>query len=148
MRQSMVSDEALEMIASSVKPDDLPGDLPEVAEVVGVVDALRLARDVGCGRIYLRRWTNDQAKWSQDLVTIVNLIGEQKAKMLSDWFGGAHIDIPRCDSFWRAWRNKCIREARGMRQIDLARMHGLSERQIRTIQKGATDLEPSLFDDL
>ncbi len=144
----MVSDDALRMIAASVEPDDLPGDLPEVAEVVGVVDALRLARKVGCGRIYLRRWTDDRSKWSHELANIVEIIGEDKARRLADWFGGAHIDIPRCDSFWRAWRNKCIREARGMRQIDLARMHGLSERQIRTIQKGATDLEPTLFDDL
>lgn len=145
----MIPDETISTIAKMVAPDDLPGDLPELAEIVGVEDALRIATRIGCGRIYLRRWTDDRSQWSPDMRTLVDLVGVDKAREIAEWFGGAHLDIPRCDRFWRAWRNRCIQEAAGdMRQIDLARMHGLSDRQIRNIQKSARHEEPTLFEDL
>jgi len=144
-----ITDQQIADIAAIVSADDLPGDLAEIAEYIGVQAALKLAARIGCGRIYLRKWTNDRSRWSKELTLIIETIGQDKAIDLLEVFGGSHIDIPKCDKFWRAWRNKAIREATGrVRQVDLARAYGLTDRQIRTIQKQPATGQPSLFEDL
>jgi len=135
-----LSDDQIKQISEHCEPDDLPGDLVEVAELLGTYKALLLGYHIGCGRIYLKPWSNDPKLWSKDVRLMVRTIGQNDAKIVIDNFApfntGTHVDIPRCDRFWRQWRNKVICSS-SIRQIDLARNHHLTDRQIRTIQKQA-----------
>ncbi len=136
-----LTNDQIKEISECCNPEDLPGDLVDVAEVVGVFKALLLGYHLGCGRIYIKPWNDDPKRWSKDVALMVELLGENDAKAIVDNFSpfdtGAHVDIPRCEKFWRQWRNKVICLSTGMRQIDLARKHRLTDRQIRTIQKQA-----------
>jgi hypothetical protein len=145
-----ISDDQIADIAACYEPNDLPGDLPEIAEFIGVKSALLLARHMGVGRIYLKRWSDDPNKWSKDIRMMVDIIGEDDAKIIVSNFcltRGSHIDIPKCDRFWRQSRNKIICSSGNSRQVDLGRKHNLSDRQIRSIQKRAaiTNQQPDLF---
>ncbi|RME34638.1 MAG: hypothetical protein D6794_10325, partial [Deltaproteobacteria bacterium] len=61
-------------------------------------------------------------------------IGLEDARTIVSIFAGAHIDIPKCDRFWRAWTHKLIVTA-NERQIDLARKFGYTDRHVRRIQR-------------
>jgi len=151
-----LSDDQIRQISVRCEPDDLPGDLVEVAELLGTFKALLIGYHMGCGRFYLKAWSNDPAKWSKDVSMMVEIIGVDDAKIvvnnfspLSDYSysSGTHVDIPKCDRFWRQWRDNVICSTEHIRQIDLGRKHKLSDRQIRTIQKRAKRVEaqPDLF---
>jgi len=136
-----LSDDQIKQISEQCEPEDLPGDLSEVAELVGTYKALLLGYHIGCGRIYIKPWSDDQDSWSKDIRLMVDAIGEVDAQKVvanfSPFNTGTHVDIPRCDRFWRQWRNKVICSSTNARQIDLGRSHRLTDRQIRTIQKKA-----------
>jgi len=136
-----LTNDQIKQISEQASPDDLPGDLVEIAELLGTYKALLIGYHVGCGRIYLKPWSDDPETWSIDVKLIVNIIGESDAKIVVTNFApfstGTHVDIPRCEKFWRAWRNQVICTSSNMRQIDLGREHKLSDRQIRIIQKRA-----------
>ncbi len=142
-----LTDDAIRDIASMMEAEDLPGDLVDIALCIGVESSLRVARDLGAGRHYLRRWTESSERWSGTLRALVQSVGQEKAKAICDVFGGAHIDIPKCDGLWRSWRNRIIRQSKA-RQVDLARTWNLTDRQIRNIQRAANSAQTSLFDDL
>lgn len=135
-----LSNDQIRQIADQCKPEDLPGDLVEIAELVGSYKALLLGYHIGCGRIYIKPWPDDPDLLSKDVLLMIEAIGQRDAKTVVDNFSpfntGTHVDIPRCDRFWRQWRNKVICSSNA-RQIDLARSHRLTDRQIRTIQKQA-----------
>jgi len=136
---NLASDQ-IKQIAEQCAPEDLPGDLVEIAELIGTYKALLLGYHIGCGRIYIKPWSNDPDTRSKDVRMMIRAIGQDDAKIVVDNFSpfntGTHVDIPRCDRFWRQWRNKVICSSNA-RQIDLGRSHHLTDRQIRTIQKRA-----------
>ena len=145
-----LSDRQIEEISGCVGVDDLPGDLPEVAEYIGVYKALLIGYHMGAGRIYLKRWSDDRSSWSDNIKRLVDIIGVDDAKIIVSNFDGAHIDIPKCDRFWKAWIHNIICKSGG-RQIDLARMYGYSDRHIRRIIKNKDRInqsQPDLFLDL
>jgi len=123
-----LKDSQIECISKQVKPDDLPGDLPEIAELIGCYKTLLIGAKMGAGRIYLRRWSND-------IKLMVGIVGITDAQLIATHFNGAHIDIPKCDRFWKAWTYKVICTAKGMNDIELARLHNYSDRHIRRIKK-------------
>lgn len=130
------SDEVIQDIASNIDIDDLPGDLPDIADLLGVFKTLLLARHMGCGRFYLKKWTEDSCRRSKDINRIVDIVGEEDARALIMYFcadGGTHVDIPKCDRFWRAWTHRVIAESPD-RQLDLARRFNYSEVHIRRIK--------------
>ena len=141
-----LTDEQIKLIADCCDPDDLPGDLPEVAEFLGSYKALLLGYHMGCGRIYLKRWSDASDNWSADVKLMVDTIGLDDAKIIVMNFNGAHIDIPKCDRFWKQWRNKIICSNKS-RQVDLGRAHNLSDRWIRELKKRdrANDNQQDLF---
>jgi Mor family transcriptional regulator len=151
-----LTDDQIKEISKHVEPDDLPGDLVEVAELLGTYKALLLGYHIGCGRIYLKPWSDNPNKWSKDVTLMVEVIGEADTKIVLDNFSpradynysaGTHVDIYKCDRFWRQWRDQLICSSDNMRQIDLGRKHKLSDRWIRTIQKRAISdkRQPDLF---
>lgn len=129
-----LSDEQIAEIARIIDPEDLPGDLPEVADYIGTYKALLLGYKMGAGRIYLKRWSDDPESWSQEIRTMVEILGIEDTRTIVRMFSGAHIDIPKCDRFWRAWIHRLIVSS-DERQIDLARKFGYTDRHIRRIQK-------------
>lgn len=128
-------DAQIEHISKHVSPDDLPGDLPEIAELIGTFKALLIGARMGAGRIYLKRWSNDSNDWSNDIKLMVDIVGIDDAKIVATNFNGAFLDIPKCDLFWKAWAYKVICSAKGMTDIELARLHNYSDRHIRRIKK-------------
>jgi len=146
-----LTDDQIKEISALCEPEDLPGDLVEIAELLGAFKALLLGYHMGCGRIYIKPWSNDPQNWSFDVRLIVDILGKKDAQIIvsnfSPFNAGTHVDIPRCDRFWRQWRNKVIAESTAVRQVDLARAHNLTDRQIRTIQKqfNTNKNQPDLF---
>jgi len=129
-----LTDDQIIEIAKHVQADDLPGDLPEIAELVGTYKALKLGHAVGFGRVYLHRWNDNLDQWSRVMHLVVDAIGRDDAQCLAENFDGAHVDIPKCDAFWTSWRNRLICST-DESQFVLGRKHGLSDRWIREIQK-------------
>ena len=139
-----LSNAQIESISKQVSADDLPGDLPEIAELIGCYKALLIAAHMGVGRIYLKRWSDDQKNWSTDMALMVDIVGIDDAKIIATNFNGAHIDIPKCDRFWKAWVYNIIRTSQGMSDNELARIHNYSARHIARIKKGHTFFEDQL----
>jgi len=146
-----LNDDQIKEISTHCEPEDLPGDLVEIAELLGTFKALLLGYHMGCGRIYIKPWSDDPQNWSWDVRLIVDILGKKDTQIIvsnfSPFNAGTHVDIPRCARFWRQWRNKVIAESTSVRQIDLARTNNLTDRQIRTIQKqfNINKNQPDLF---
>lgn len=138
--QHKLTHDQIDEISKEISVDDLPGDLPEVAELIGIANALKLAMHIGVGRIYLKRWSDNQDQWSDEIRMMVDTIGVDDASIIVDNFKGAHIDIPKCDKFIIQARNKTIIQvAKDRRQVDVARSHNLSDRHVRRILRDASD---------
>jgi len=66
----LLTDDQIKQISEQTNPDDLPGDLVEIAELLGTYKALLLGYHAGCGRIYLKPWSDDPETWSIDVKLI------------------------------------------------------------------------------
>lgn len=129
-------------------PDDtpdidlLPGLLREIAELIGVPAALTLSRAYGGRRIYVpRRYDPDHP--------LVKLLGHAEAIKLIDNYGGMeHFDVPLASSLARELRNRAVRRDRRMGDScsTLARRYNTTERTIWRILGDAPDgQQPTLF---
>ena len=113
----------------------LPGALREIAELIGLPAALTLSRVYG-GLYVPRRYDPEHP--------LVKLLGHQAAIRLIDNYGGLeHFDVPMAASVTRELRNRAIRRdrARGDSCSTLARRYQMTERTIWTIlaQSAAED---------
>lgn len=127
-----LSAEQIRQISEHVKPEDLPGDLAEAAEFIGVFKALLLGYHM-TGFIYLKKWNDNTASWTKHHKLMVDIIGLDDAEIIVTNFCGTHFYIPKCDTFWRAWVHKMIIEADDKDQAELARLYDYSDRHIRRI---------------
>lgn len=117
----------------------LPGILQEIAELIGLPEALKLADHYGGVRLYVPLTIPEGH-------VLAELVGMEAARKLSDRFGGMeHFDIPKARSVTVALRNRKIREAwPGLSQRQLALKYGLTERQVRVILSAEQPTETQL----
>ena len=112
----------------------LPGALREIAELIGLPAALTLSRVYGGRRLYVPRRYDPEHP-------LVKLLGHQAAIRLIDNYGGLeHFDVPMAASLTRELRNRAIRRdrARGDSCSTLARRYQMTERTIWTILAQST----------
>jgi Mor family transcriptional regulator len=109
---------------------DMPQSLIDVVDAIGLQPALQLVEARGGVRVYVPEPEN----LSRDHV-LVQVLGEQNARLLAQRFGGDPLDLPRCAAALRAARNTSIRceRANGERPAAIALRHGLTERQVYSI---------------
>lgn len=120
---------------------ELPKSLVEVAEEVGVVNALALAGLYGGHRLYISpRFPEDHP--------IVKFLGREVADKLSARFGTEYIEMAKCRELKLRERNQELYELREQRVkvADLARKFHLGERQVYLIlsqRKSKRDRRPA-----
>jgi len=124
-----------ESIAAFVSPEQLPGILNEIAEVLGSKIALMISDEFGGMKIYLAKWSGDEGKQGRSISTLIKCIGENATKQLCQLYGGSHITIPSCKSLVKKMRDKaiCTEVSRGVKREDIVRKYGISDRRIRSI---------------
>lgn len=110
----------------------LPGILRDIAALIGLPGMLALVEHYGGVRLYVPvRFDPDHA--------LVKVLGHGAAAKLIEQYGGLdHFDVPRAVRAIDAVRNAAIRAEYGeLSQGQLARRYRLTERQIRNILAGA-----------
>jgi len=122
-------------IAEFVSPKQLPGLLHDIAMVVGVEAALIISDEFGGNTIYLAKWQEGEKKQGVIASQLINGIGADAARQVCQLYGGTHLTIPSCKNLIRKMRNQgiCAEVRRGVKQRDLVRKYGISDRQIRSI---------------
>lgn len=108
----------------------LPESLQAIADLIGAPAALQIAERWGGIRLYIPPEPDEEHELSR-------LIGLESARILGKAYGGERIEIPKADCWGRALRNRLIQDARasGQSQASIARLHGLTERHVRTIER-------------
>jgi len=138
-----ITDDIIKEISEHVKPSDLPGDLAEAADFIGVEKALKLAVYVH-GSPYLSSWNPDPEKWTVHVKAIVDTIGIEYAQIIISNFRNTHFVIPKCDAFWRKWAYRIVAENKNEDRAVLARKLGVSERWVYRILSNLKNNENQL----
>lgn len=120
----------------------LPDSLQAIADIIGAAAALKVAERWGGTRLYIPAEPDEDHP-------LAALIGIEAARALGKTFAGERPEIPKADCWRKAVRNALIKSARatGVSQAALAREHGLTERQVRSIEQGmdGDDRQGGLF---
>lgn len=113
---------------------DLPDVLAGIAEITSLEAALAVARQFGGTEIYVPREPKPT-----DLLT--QCVGPEDAKKIAEFYGGAHLEVPLAQSVRISERNEAIRRlaAQGKSAAELARMFGMTARNVRRIKNGTAD---------
>lgn len=116
---------------------ELPHSVQEVAEVIGRERALYLAGQLPrCGSRAWRRFISipRPARLKSDH-RLVQVLGWDDAQALCEVFQGENIELATCTEMIRSWRDLNVRRLaqQGNSSAELARIFGLSQRQIRNI---------------
>lgn len=123
-------------------PPILPESLQAIADIIGAPAALKVAGKWGGTRLYIPPLPGPEHELSQ-------LIGVDAARALGEAYAGERIEVPKADCWGRAMRNALVIGARasGKSQARVAREHGLTERHVRNIERGADgdDNQGALF---
>lgn len=122
----------------------LPPSARELAELIGLENALRVCELVGGLKPYIPAQMDEgHALFAQ----LAEAIGEAAAKQLFKQYGGDFLELPRCSAWARAARDAAILET--TRPIDeLARANGLTRRRIFQIRARSGDATRSAQTDL
>ncbi|MDX8390786.1 MAG: Mor transcription activator family protein [Mariprofundaceae bacterium] len=125
------TDDQIVFIADNCAPEELLGDLSEVAIYIGVHNAIKLALRLGGAPVYLRKWHETPKPWGYGISQFIEVIGIENAEKVVRLFGGNYIDIPKCDALFLKWRNELILRAKVTKTYAVtAREFGLSRRQV------------------
>jgi len=118
-----------------MEPDDLPGDLPLIAEITGVDKTLAFAYELGGVTLYLMRWDDDPAKWNVDTKDLVRFFGMEEARQIVESLAPGAITMPNCKKLFTAKRHALIAADRekGMINKVVARKYKIHERMVRRI---------------
>lgn len=118
--------------------DQLPAQVLEIAQVVGMPAALRLVNELGGTTWEFARGANRNGQIK--VAALADIIGDEAAQRLTTRLGGETIYIPRCDAALRRLRDleihrqfvQAVREGVGARVVvaELARTYKLSDRRI------------------
>jgi hypothetical protein len=110
-----------------MKKRDLPKSLQEIADVIGLAEAILLASRLGGARFTVPgRAAHDHP--------LTLAIGQESATILCDYYRGDSLVIPNKSKFIGR-RNDVIRDrfAQGAKVMDLALSFGLTERTVYRI---------------
>lgn len=109
----------------------LPESVRGFVEVIGHAAAMRLVQAFPGITIVVPKGRHDMAMRER----LVNLLGAAEAAAFMSRYGGERITVPRCAALLRAERDRGIVSAygAGTPAAELARQHGLSERQVWNI---------------
>jgi len=120
-----------------MEPDDLPGDLPLIAEIAGVDKTLEFAAELGGVTMYLMRWDDDPEKWNVDIADMVKLFGVDHARQIVELLAPGAITFPNCKKLFTARRHALIAadRAKGLHSKVVARKYKIHERMVRRITK-------------
>jgi len=115
--------------------DELPGDLPLIADMVGVERAMAYAAKFGGVTLYLVRWDESPDKWNIDIQEMVDYFGKEQAKRIVKQLAPGQVTIPNCKQMIaRQIHDKIIEERNaGAKVRFLARKYRLHERMIRRV---------------
>jgi len=115
--------------------EDLPGDLPLIAEITGKEKALEYAVKYGGVTIYLLRWHDDPEKWNDDIHDMVEVFGLEHAKEIVSFLAPGSITIPNCKKLCIQKKHREVIAARasGMPVKVVARKYRMHERMVRRI---------------
>ncbi|MEA0931853.1 hypothetical protein, partial [Xanthomonas campestris] len=126
----------------------LPASVQEVAEVIGLPDAMRLAgafcpasggprrasHSGRAGRIYIPQRPNGDT-----FKRIADLVGRDAAARLVDVLGGNQVAFPPCTAFTNRIRDESVRKAWRDGTLSapwIGWLHDITERQVRNITQG------------
>ncbi len=122
---------------------DLPPGMRQIAEIVGMEPTLKLCRTYPGIPLSLPmfttalRWVSnpDTAHRMKDFRLIANVIGQEKAMALADYFNGTVLYVPKLDEVLRNRKHELIREDRrkGVPYRDIALKYNISDRWVREI---------------
>ena len=106
----------------------LPRGLQDIKAHVGLGAALVLAEEYGGGAVYVPSRVRDGQ-------VLARLIGPEKARRLSDAYGGDKLHVPKVDAIERQFRTRRIVTLRkaGRTVASLAREFNLTCRRVRQI---------------
>ena len=125
-----------------LKPEDLPGDLSEIARIIGVASALKLADSFGGGTVHIPK-----AKSIDDpdkiIFIIADLIGEERVMKLAESFGGETIYVSQAKSVIDSAKRSFILDNPKMAVYKLRMITGYSDRQIIRIRKNVKVIQDS-----
>lgn len=134
----------------------LPEQVRDIAELIGLPDALRLVEQLGGTTWEFAKGRNRNGQIR--VAALGDLLGEETAARLTSHLGGEKIYIPKCDAALRRLRDleihrqfeQAVREGVSANTVvaELARVYRLSDRRIWIILKQAIQPlgEPGLFD--
>jgi len=133
-----LTDDQISLIAEQCNPEDPPADIPEIAEFIGINNALKLAARLGCGSVYLRKWSDSPDQWGAEIHRMIEVIGRENTATIVRLFDGNYINIPKCTSLFLKYRNQLIASEKVIKTRSmLAREYGLTQRQIKRIINSA-----------
>lgn len=125
--------------------DQLPAQVLEIAEAVGMAAALRLVGELGGTTWEFAQGANRNGQIR--VAALADIIGDEAAQRLTKLVGGSKIYIPRCDAALRRLRDleihrqfvQAVREGVSANTVvaELARTYQLSDRRIWIILKQA-----------
>lgn len=107
--------------------DCLAPSVEEVADICDMETALALVEHFGGCRFYV------PTKWRDDHE--LNIIGEDKAKMLIERLGGGELSLPKSPfSTWGLRKMVKLLSCNGAKQRDIARKLNITMKTVRNIQ--------------
>lgn len=105
----------------------LPGVLPEMVELIGIADTMKIVEEYGGVRLYIPQDVPPEHP-------LAALIGLENAQKLAGRFGGERPEIPLVAAVMRQARDIEIRSLwPGLSQRQLALKYKTTERNIRLI---------------
>lgn len=105
----------------------LPGVLPEMVELIGIADTMKIVEEYGGVRLYIPQDVTPEHP-------LVLLIGFEHAQKLAEHFGGERPEIPLVTAIMRQARDIEIRNQwPTLSQRQLALKYKTTERNIRLI---------------
>ena len=115
-------------LSPDIDLDLLPGNVREIAGIIGLPATLKLVEHFGG----TRTWVPGKLIKSHP---IVKAIGVNRARQLIEHFGSERIDIPKCDAALRTLPDaEIIQKLKTEKRADVAREYGLTERRVYMIQ--------------
>ena len=136
--------------------EQLPAQVLEIAQVVGMPAALRLVGELGGTTWEFARGANRNGQIK--VAALADIIGDEAAQRLTMRLGGETIYIPRCVAALRRLRDleihrqfvQAVREGVGARVVvaELARTYKLSDRRIWIILDQVLPESPDSTGDL
>lgn len=92
---------ARSVLARSIRIEDLPSRMRELARTIGLPATLKLVEEYGGTRIYVPKKPDDD--WA-----LIGLLGRSAAGKLTRAYGGEHLEVDRAVTAMRAARDRAL----------------------------------------